>query len=361
MKRKLAFALALLALALTMLLPTEADYYWRVVGIPGTAGNYVNNGLGNYMILANDDPSVEFAAITLYDIRRDVTDGTRLFRHDLQRTHAFYDGNLPGSVDIDLTLPIKDDDGNAYTLVRFSPQAFKGNTYLRSIKLPSTLEAIGNYAFQEAVNLERVDFSATDTTLKSIGTVVFNSCKKLSYVEWPTHLTEIPDYTFEYSGIVGVSALGAIRIGTRAFGGAASFQALELGDTATGMTCGVQTFQNINTADIRKRLLFHGTPPVVNDVFAGTSNGVVDWLSIGMSADFYIPFNVAKDGPTDGWTAFKKDYEAYKSGNEVVFPTYDAATGAWTPGYIYSKPHDRRVGLVFWDPDATTSAALLVR
>ena len=361
MKRKLAFALALLALALTMLLPTEADYYWRVVGIPGTAGNYVNNGLGNYMILANDDPSVEFAAITLYDIRRDVTDGTRLFRHDLQRTHAFYDGNLPGSVDIDLTLPIKDDDGNAYTLVRFSPQAFKGNTYLRSIKLPSTLEAIGNYAFQEAVNLERVDFSATDTTLKSIGTVVFNSCKKLSYVEWPTHLTEIPDYTFEYSGIVGVSALGAIRIGTHAFGGAASFQALELGDTATGMTCGVQTFQNINTADIRKRLLFHGTPPVVNDVFAGTSNGVVDWLSIGMSADFYIPFNGAKDGPTDGWTAFKKDYEAYKSGNEVVFPTYDAATGAWTPGYIYSKPHDRRVGLVFWDPDATTSAALLVR
>ena len=361
MKRKLAFALALLALALTMLLPSEAGYYWRVVGIPGTASNYVNNGLGNYMILANDDPSVEFAAITLYDIRRDVTDGTRLFRHDLQRTHAFYDGNLPGSVDIDLTLPIKDDDGNAYTLVRFSPQAFKGNTYLRSIKLPSTLEAIGNYAFQEAVNLERVDFSATDTTLKSIGTVVFNSCKKLSYVEWPTHLTEIPDYTFEYSGIVGVSALGAIRIGTRAFGGAASFQALELGDTATGMTCGVQTFQNINTADIRKRLLFHGTPPVVNDVFAGTSNGVVDWLSIGMSADFYIPFNGAKDGPTDGWTAFKKDYEAYKSGNEVVFPTYDAATGAWTPGYIYSKPHDRRVGLVFWDPDATTSAALLVR
>ena len=81
MKRKLAFALALLALA--PILPARADFYWLAVGIPNNANQNVNGGADNYLILSNDDPAVtDFKPVKLYDVRRTENGGTKLYKNN---------------------------------------------------------------------------------------------------------------------------------------------------------------------------------------------------------------------------------------------------------------------------------------
>ena len=52
-------------------------------------------------------------------------------------------------------------------------------------------------------------------------------------------------------------------------------------------------------------------------------------------------------------------FVALKAGNTFTLPSYDSETGAWTDGSMYNKNANKTFTVKCWDPDGTTSAALL--
>ena len=119
--------LTLLAL-LALVLPVHADFYWLAVGITSGANGQVNGGAGNYLVLANDDPSVSFDAVKLFDVRRRANNGTELYKNNGQNSTPPYEGCPFGGAHYDLRLPIRDAAGNEVFTER---QVHTGNGYAR--------------------------------------------------------------------------------------------------------------------------------------------------------------------------------------------------------------------------------------
>ena len=356
--KKLPF-LALLALAL----PAHADFYWLAVGIPSGANGHVNNGLGNYLVLANDDPTVVFDAVKLYDVRRRANGGTELYKNNNQNATPPYEGCPLGGAHYDLRLPIRDEAGNEYTFVGFAAEAFRGNDYLGSIQLPDTLEYINDRAFWQAHYLREFAWPADLTNLRTVGVRILDSCSRLvGPVEWPAKLPNVAQACWNCPALVGFGGFCITNLGDCAFQSCSSLRTVEFGGTDP-VTFGNCDFQN---ASALKTVLFHDNPPTLNAYIlgfnpstgAGVGNTAFDWWS-SAGATVYIPLNAAKDGPTEKWSAFKTAYEAAKEGNAITFPTRDAETGEWGVGSIVLKQYNKTVKLRFWDPDSQTTTALL--
>jgi hypothetical protein len=350
---------ALLALAL----PAHADFYWLAVGIPAGANGNVNGGAGNYLVLANDDPSVSFDAVKLFDVRRRANNGTELYKNNTQNSTPPYEGCPPGGAHYDLRLPIRDAAGNEFTFVGFASEAFRGNDYLGSIKLPDTLEYINDRTFWQAHYLKEFVWPADMTNLRTIGVRILDTCSSLvDPVEWPAKFPNVAQAVWNCSKIVGFGGTCITNLGDNAFQNCSSLRIVEFGGTES-VTFGDLCFQSTSAL---KTVLFHDNPPTLNKYIlgfdpstgSGVGNSVFDWLS-GDGATVYVPFNEAKDGPTEKWLAFKAAYEAAKDGNEFTFPTRDEETGEWGVGKIYLKQWSKSVKLRFWDPDSQTTTALL--
>lgn len=361
MKRKLAFALALLALA--SILPARADFYWLAVGIPSGANGQTNSGLGNYLVLTNDDPSVVFNAVKLFDVRRTENNGTKLYKNNGQNGTPPYEGCPLGGAHYDLRLPIRDEAGNEFTFVGFANEAFRGNDYLGSIQLPDTLEYISNQAFWQAHYLREFVWPADMTNLRTIGVRILDSCSRLvGPVEWPAKFPNVAQACWNCWALIGFGGTCVTNLGDCAFQSCSSLRTVEFGGTEP-VTFGNCDFQS---ASALKTVLFHDNPPTINTYILGfnpstgaaVGNTTFDWWS-GSGATVYVPLNATKDGPTEKWLAFKAAYEAAKDGNAVTFPTRDAETGEWGVGSIYLKQWNKSVKLRFWDPDFQTTSALL--
>lgn len=74
---------------------------------------------------------------------------------------------------------------------KFGASAFSGNKELTTVILPSTLNAVSAYAFQNCDKLETVSFGGVSSALTSIGTYAFDGCEKL--VRTSEKGFEIPD------------------------------------------------------------------------------------------------------------------------------------------------------------------------
>jgi hypothetical protein len=350
--------LALLALAL----PAHAGFYWLAVGITAGANGQVNGGAGNYLVLANDDPSVSFDAVKLFDVRRTENGGTKLYKNNGQNGTPPYEGCPLGGAHYDLRLPIRDEAGNAFTFVGFASTAFQGNDFLGSIKLPDTLEYISNQAFWQAHYLREFVWPADMTNLRSIGIRILDTCSRLvGPVEWPAKFPNVAQACWNCPALVGFGGSCITNLGDCAFQSCSSLRMVEFGGTEP-VTFGNADFQG---ASALKTVLFHDNPPVPNQYITAVNasggnpgNTVIDWWG-SAGATVYVPFNAAKDGPTEKWSAFKTAFEAAKEGNLVQFPVRDADTGAWTDGKIYVKNANKTVKVRFWDPDAQTTSALL--
>lgn len=359
MKRLLPL-LALCALAL----PARADFYWLAVGIPYNANQNVDSGAGNYLVLANDDPSVtDFKPVKLFDVRRTANGGTKLYKNNCQNGTAPYEGCPLGGAHYDLRLPIRDEAGNEYTFVGFAAEAFRGNDYLGSIQLPDTLEYINDRAFWQAHYLREFAWPADLTNLRTVGVRILDSCSRLvGPVEWPAKFPNVAQACWNCTALVGFGGTCVTNLGDYAFQSCSSLRTVEFGGTEP-VTFGNCDFQSDSAL---KTVLFHDNPPTINTYIlgfnpstgAGVGNTTFDWWS-GSGATVYVPLNATKDGPTEKWLAFKAAYEAAKDGNAVMFPTRDAETGEWGVGSIYLKQWNKSVKLRFWEPDAQTTSALL--
>ena len=354
--------LPLLAL-LTLALPVHAGFYWLAVGIPAGANGQVASGAGNYLVLANDDPSVEFDAVKLFDVRRTENNGTKLYKNNGQNGTPPYEGCPLGGAHYDLRLPIRDEAGNEYTFVGFAATAFRENDYLGSIKLPDTLEYISSQAFWQAHYLREFAWPADMTNLRTVGARILDTCTRLvGPVEWPAKFPNVAQGLWNCPALVGFGGFCITNLGDAAFQSCSSLRTVEFGGTEP-VTFGNADFQG---AGALKTVLFHDNPPTINTYILGfnpstgasVGNTTFDWWS-GSGATVYVPLNATKDGPTEKWLAFKAAYEAAKDGNAVTFPTRDAETGEWGVGSIYLKQWSKSVKLRFWDPDSQTTTALL--
>ena len=345
-------------------MPASGDgFYWLAVGIPAGANGQTNSGLGNYLVLTNDDPSVSFDAVKFFDVRRTANNGTALYKNNGQNGTPPYAGCPYGGAHYDLTLPIRDANGTEYTFVGFGAGSFRGNDYLGSIKLPDTLEYINDQTFWQCHYLKEFVWPADMTNLRTLGIRVLDTCSRLvGPIEWPAKFPNVAQAVWNCPKLIGFGGNCITNLGDAAFQNCYALRMVEFGG-AEPVTFGNQCFQGDSALKI---VLFHDNPPTLNKHILGfdpstgdgVGNSVFDWWS-GSGATVYVPFNETKDGPTEKWSAFKTAYEAAKDGNAVTFPTRDAETGEWDVGSIYLKQWNKSVKLRFWDPDFQTTSALL--
>ena len=115
-------------------------------------------------------------------------------------------------------LPVVTLQGTNYTVVGIGNEALKGDTSLRSISLPATIQYIGNEAFSGCIKLKQTNSrawedlqtigasafygcSALDSiyipdAVQTIGKSAFMDCKNLTSISLPTGLKNIPDECF---------------------------------------------------------------------------------------------------------------------------------------------------------------------
>lgn len=71
---------------------------------------------------------------------------------------------------------------------KISISEFRGDTTLTTVKLPSSLKSIGDYAFEGCINLKNVEFSK-DSKSMEIGDYAFYECASLDSVSLPSGAT----------------------------------------------------------------------------------------------------------------------------------------------------------------------------
>lgn len=95
------------------------------------------------------------------------------------------------------------DEGKTYKVTGIGEKAFEGRRYMTSVTIPSTIESIGDNAFEDCYNsgdeqgLKTVVFSG-ESKLKSIGKYAFSGCNALESISIPGSVNKIGEGTFYY-------------------------------------------------------------------------------------------------------------------------------------------------------------------
>lgn len=101
------------------------------------------------------------------------------------------------------------------TVTAIAANVFKDNTSLESVTIPSTVKRIESSAFSGCGNLRIVELSEG---LEYIGDRAFASTTALSLIWFPSTLSEIGAYAFDYSGLTSVYVPITVRtLGEYAF------------------------------------------------------------------------------------------------------------------------------------------------
>ena len=117
-----------------------------------------------------------------------------------------YDSSLADTTDIVIPATVSQNasgqwtEGNTYTVTDIlsatsSSNGVFYNSGITNIEFPSTLEAIGDYAFYNCSGITEVDLSQC-TSLTSIGDYAFYNCSGLTSITLLSNLTSIGNYAF---------------------------------------------------------------------------------------------------------------------------------------------------------------------
>ncbi len=120
-----------------------------------------------------------------------------------------YDGS--GSV---MNIPEKID---GVPVTKIAAQTCHGDTSVSEVRIPKSVTSIGEYAFAECSNLVKVVIKGA----VFIGRSAFRDCKALLTLKLPSNLESIDDFAFEGCTVLGTVKIpkGLKNIGTDAFMG----------------------------------------------------------------------------------------------------------------------------------------------
>ena len=115
---------------------------------------------------------------------------------------------------------------DGYVVTSIDSNVFKDCKSIKRIELPESLREIHEFAFQNCVSLEQVEFN---NGLKCIGNGVFRNCQSLESVDIPDTVVEIEAWAFKNcKNIVEINlGRGLESIGSEAFYGCNSIERIE--------------------------------------------------------------------------------------------------------------------------------------
>lgn len=100
---------------------------------------------------------------------------------------------------------------------------------ITSVKIPSSIESIGNRAFSDCASLTNISFSEG---LKVIDNFAFSYCSGLKEVKFPSTLTSINQYAFTGCGLVSIDVPDSVtEIGHMAFYQCADLESAKIPST----------------------------------------------------------------------------------------------------------------------------------
>lgn len=143
---------------------------------------------------------VGFAAIFFLIVYRSWDNTDAEFSYRVEDGCAVIEGYSGNPTD-ELEIPSEID---GYSVVAVADRAFSGQTDMKKLVLPDTVERVGDYSFYGCVSLKKVDLGGS---LKTLGDYSFADCDYLRSVQTPSTLEQIGVSAFE-----GCARLGRFAI-----------------------------------------------------------------------------------------------------------------------------------------------------
>ena len=214
--------------------------------------------------------------------------------------------------------------------------AFAGNNCLEEIVIPSSVQTIGDYAFNKCQNLTSATFENSDIT--TIGTDIFRECIALREVKLPAALTTLPKGTFALCKSLTTVTIpsGVTSLGELAFVVCQSLTAITLppGITSIGRFC-FDSCSSLKTITIPDSVTsigagcFSDNSGMTSMVFEGTTppqlGSVSIWSASLGSTDYTFPIYVPCEAVDAYKAAFGEGYAPRIQCKEEQETTEDTA------------------------------------
>ena len=227
-----------------------------------------------------------------------IPDGTTKIRNNAFQNACFSPITIPSSV------------------TAIGDYAFAGNKCLEEIVIPSTVQTIGSYVFSRCYNLTAATFENSEIT--TIGARMFEDCSALTDVKLPEALTAIPDGSFAncYSLNTITIPSGVTSLGVFCFSDCKSLTTITIPSTVTNISA----------------LCFNSTSGLTSMVFEGTTppqlGSLSGWsASLGLT-DYTFPIYVPCQSLDAYKTAFGEYYAPRIQCKEEQESTEDTANTA---------------------------------
>jgi hypothetical protein len=180
---------------------------------------------------------------------------------------------LSGDVEIPETFTYK---GVKYKVINIDFGAFRGNTKITSVTIPSTVRTIGGYAFDGCTKLKSVTISKQAklssigeyafegcTVLKEIyinaetvGEYAFAGCTKLSKVTFGNKVKKIGDYAFQNTALKSITfGKNITTIGDYALSDCSKIEKIVIGENVTMLGGDIADGENITSVTVKSEKL----------------------------------------------------------------------------------------------------------
>jgi hypothetical protein len=136
-----------------------------------------------------------------------------------------------------------------------------------NVRIPTTVKTIGDYAFQECTEIEKIVILESVTT---IGRYAFAQCENIKKITVPNSVTAIGNFAFyECTGLKSITLSSQLKtIGISSFSGCSSLTEIVIPNTVTSI--GKKAFEGCS--DLDDVTVASNIKNIGDDVFSGCSN-----------------------------------------------------------------------------------------